>query len=439
MAGGGAHASPSGWASPRATASGASTRAQRACAAAARDLMPVDEMAMQGLHNAANALAAHALLRRTRRCRASRWPGRMREFKGLPHRVELVAEANGVRFYDDSKGTNVGATVAALEGFRDPVVLIAGGDGKGQDFSPLAPAVKARARAVVLIGRDAPRDRRRRSPTPACRSQRAASMEEAVRHGARAREARRRGAALARRAPASTCSATTATAATCSRPRARDRASVRLMLYQPRAARARASTRRCSGRRCCSPRIGLVMVYSASIAMAEAERFTGFRSELLPRRATRSTSPSASPSRPRSSACRCGCGRRPRRGSSCWARCCSSAVLIPGIGREVNGSRRWIPLRPRHLPALGADEALRRALRRRLHGAQGRVHGRLPQGLPADVRGDDADRRTPAARARLRRPGRDHHDRDGDPLPRRAQLAALRRAWRRCSRSRSWC
>jgi UDP-N-acetylmuramoylalanine--D-glutamate ligase len=80
----------------------------------------------------------------------------LRTFKGLEHRVEFVTEAKGVRFYDDSKGTNVGATVAALDGFRDPVVLIAGGDGKGQDFAPLAPAVKSRARAVVLIGRDAP-------------------------------------------------------------------------------------------------------------------------------------------------------------------------------------------------------------------------------------------------------------------------------------------
>jgi UDP-N-acetylmuramoylalanine--D-glutamate ligase len=61
-----------------------------------------------------------------------------------------------VRFYDDSKGTNVGASVAALEGFDVPVVLIAGGDGKQQDFAPLAPAVKAHARAVVLIGRDGP-------------------------------------------------------------------------------------------------------------------------------------------------------------------------------------------------------------------------------------------------------------------------------------------
>jgi UDP-N-acetylmuramoylalanine--D-glutamate ligase len=68
--------------------------------------------------------------------------------------VEKVAEINGVTFYDDSKGTNVGATEAALNGMREKVILIAGGDGKGQDFSPLKPAVAAHARVVVLIGRD---------------------------------------------------------------------------------------------------------------------------------------------------------------------------------------------------------------------------------------------------------------------------------------------
>ncbi|MGZ5046248.1 MAG: UDP-N-acetylmuramoyl-L-alanine--D-glutamate ligase [Usitatibacter sp.] len=119
-------------------------------------VIALDDMAMKGLHNAANAMAAHALLSAID-APAAPLAKALREFKGLPHRVELVAEARGVRFYDDSKGTNVGATVAALDGFRAPVVLIAGGDGKGQDFAPLAPAVKARARAVVLIGRDAPR------------------------------------------------------------------------------------------------------------------------------------------------------------------------------------------------------------------------------------------------------------------------------------------
>ena len=142
------------------------------------DLLAVDEMAMKGLHNAANALAAHALLS------AAGAPGAplaqaIREFKGLPHRVELVAEAHGVRFYDDSKGTNVGAAVAALEGFTAPVVLIAGGEGKGQDFAPLAPAVKRHARAVVLIGRDAPAIARVLASTGVA-VDRAATMEDAV-------------------------------------------------------------------------------------------------------------------------------------------------------------------------------------------------------------------------------------------------------------------
>jgi len=119
-----------------------------------RFLMTASELPLAGLHNAANALAAHAL------AHAIGAPDEalaraLRTFKGLPHRMQKVAEHAGVVFLDDSKGTNVGATVAALAGLGRPVVLIAGGDGKGQDFSPLAPAVKQRARAVVLIGRDA--------------------------------------------------------------------------------------------------------------------------------------------------------------------------------------------------------------------------------------------------------------------------------------------
>jgi UDP-N-acetylmuramoylalanine--D-glutamate ligase len=117
-------------------------------------LLPAPEVPMAGRHNAANALAALAL------CQAIGLPlapllTALRAFKGLPHRVQKVAEVAGVAFYDDSKGTNVGATVAALNGMREPAVLIAGGDGKGQDFSPLKQACARQARAVVLIGRDA--------------------------------------------------------------------------------------------------------------------------------------------------------------------------------------------------------------------------------------------------------------------------------------------
>lgn len=79
----------------------------------------------------------------------------LRSFRGLPHRVERIAQIGGVTYYDDSKGTNVGATVAALEGLGCKAVLIAGGVGKEQDFSPLKSVVRKHARAVVLIGRDA--------------------------------------------------------------------------------------------------------------------------------------------------------------------------------------------------------------------------------------------------------------------------------------------
>jgi UDP-N-acetylmuramoylalanine--D-glutamate ligase len=117
-------------------------------------VMPLDELPIAGLHNAANALAALALGDAIRLDPEAMARG-LRAFRGLPHRLEKVLDIRDIGFFDDSKGTNVGATVAALNGMTRPVVLIAGGDGKGQDFSPLAPAVSARARAVVLIGRDA--------------------------------------------------------------------------------------------------------------------------------------------------------------------------------------------------------------------------------------------------------------------------------------------
>jgi len=156
-------------------------------------LLAQSALPIAGLHNAANALAALAL------CHAIGLPlprlvEGLNSFKGLPHRVEKIAELAGVNYFDDSKGTNVGATVAALHGIAGQmvagdrydrknshlpppgreagregspppatgdeherkIVLIAGGEGKGQDFAPLARAVRQHARAVVLIGRDAP-------------------------------------------------------------------------------------------------------------------------------------------------------------------------------------------------------------------------------------------------------------------------------------------
>jgi UDP-N-acetylmuramoylalanine--D-glutamate ligase len=119
-----------------------------------RAFCKVADLPIHGAHNVANALAACALA-----CSmgvpAQTFGNSLRSFRGLPHRLELVATRAGVQWYDDSKGTNVGATVAALSGLSRKVVLIAGGDGKGQDFAPLRLPVKKFARAVLLIGRDA--------------------------------------------------------------------------------------------------------------------------------------------------------------------------------------------------------------------------------------------------------------------------------------------
>jgi UDP-N-acetylmuramoylalanine--D-glutamate ligase len=133
--------------------------------------MPADALRIRGLHNASNALAALALCRAVGLPLAPLLHG-LREYQGEPHRVELVASIEGVDYYDDSKGTNVGATVAALEGLGkafggedQQIVLIAGGDGKGQDFSPLAGPTSRYVRAVLLIGRDAPSVRAAIEPT----------------------------------------------------------------------------------------------------------------------------------------------------------------------------------------------------------------------------------------------------------------------------------
>jgi UDP-N-acetylmuramoylalanine--D-glutamate ligase len=129
-------------------------------------LMPADALRIRGRHNAVNALAALALA-----CAAGCALGPMlyglREYRGEPHRVEPIGIFNEVEFFDDSKGTNVGATVAALSGLGADrkVVVIMGGEGKGQDFSPLADPVARYARAVVLIGRDAPQIRAALSQT----------------------------------------------------------------------------------------------------------------------------------------------------------------------------------------------------------------------------------------------------------------------------------
>jgi UDP-N-acetylmuramoylalanine--D-glutamate ligase len=117
-------------------------------------LVALADLQLSGLHNAANAMAAMALCE----CvgvEPERMVAPLKGFKGLAHRVEPVAEIGGVLYVDDSKGTNVGATLAAIEGMGRKVAIVLGGDGKGQDFSPLGAALARHGRAAALIGRDA--------------------------------------------------------------------------------------------------------------------------------------------------------------------------------------------------------------------------------------------------------------------------------------------
>jgi UDP-N-acetylmuramoylalanine--D-glutamate ligase len=149
-------------------------------------LLAQSEMKLAGLHNAANALAALAM------CEALQLPlepcvQALREFPGLPHRVEWIADVNGVRYIEDSKGTNVGATLAAVNGMQGPLILIAGGQGKGQDFAPLAPAFKNKVKHAVLIGQDA--ELMDAVLKAVCSTEHATNMEAAVIAAARVAQA----------------------------------------------------------------------------------------------------------------------------------------------------------------------------------------------------------------------------------------------------------
>ena len=155
-------------------------------ARAGEPLLPLAEMRISGRHNAANALAALAV---GTIAGLSLEPmlATLRRFAGLPHRSQWITERNGVRFIDDSKGTNVGATLASVEGLGGPIVVIAGGDGKGQDFAPLAGAFRGKVRHAVLIGRD--RELIARALAGACSTEFAPDMDAAVAAAARAARA----------------------------------------------------------------------------------------------------------------------------------------------------------------------------------------------------------------------------------------------------------
>ena len=147
-------------------------------------LMPADALRIRGRHNACNALAALALAQAAG-CALGAMLYGLREYRGEPHRVESIGMVGGVEYFDDSKGTNVGATVAALAGLGPErrLVVILGGDGKGQDFTPLASPMARYARAAVLIGRDAPHIAAALADAGVPLLQ-AASMEDAVQQAA---------------------------------------------------------------------------------------------------------------------------------------------------------------------------------------------------------------------------------------------------------------
>ncbi len=147
-----------------------------------KPLIALSELKITGLHNAANALAALAMSEALgldqQACLQA-----LKDFAGLPHRAEWVADVKGVRYIEDSKGTNVGATLAAVNGMQGPLVVIAGGQGKGQDFSPLASSFRDKVKHVVLLGQDAALIET--ALNGVCTTERVSSMEQAVQAAAR--------------------------------------------------------------------------------------------------------------------------------------------------------------------------------------------------------------------------------------------------------------
>ena len=146
-------------------------------------LLRATELRTRGAHNAANALAALALGEALALPLAAML-AELRSFAGLPHRSQWIADRQGVAYIDDSKGTNVGATLAAVAGMPGPVVLIAGGDAKNQNFGPLATGLRGKVRHIVLIGRDAPLIAR--ALDGVCPIERCATLPQAVQAAARA-------------------------------------------------------------------------------------------------------------------------------------------------------------------------------------------------------------------------------------------------------------
>ena len=359
--------------------------------------------------------------------------GALFKFEGLPHRVQKVAEIKGVSLSTTiPKAPTSGATVAALKGMAPKVVLIAGGDGKGQDFSPLARrGGNKSARAVVLIGRDRDKIAAVHRVRPESRS--------GARHRHAGRGAHRLFAWRSRampcccrpRAPASTCFATTSTAHRSSsrKCRALEADAVNGVLGIGAATRpapiAEFDYAVVSIAALLARRSGWSWSIPPRSPLPRAARFTGnqptyflirhgvflfvglmagficfqFPTALLAAGRTLSVLPGRA-------AADAGADSRHRQGSQR-----QPALAVAGHVQPA---------------AVRTDETVRGAVRGRLHGAQGGTDAQLPQGLPADAGRDAADRRTAAARTGLRRICGDHRDRHGHPVPRRHELEAVR-------------
>jgi cell division protein FtsW len=289
-------------------------------------LLPLASLRISGRHNAANALATLAL------GDALRLPiapmlDELREFTGLPHRAQWVAEIKGVRYINDSKGTNVGATLAAVGGLVGPLVVIAGGDGKGQDFSPLAAAFRGKVRTAVLLGRDA--GLIETALAGICHTARAATMTDAV-SAARASRRPATPCCCRRRVRASTCFATTPNAAACSPPRSWSSHEA----GRPPAHRCRGAVAGV-GHRAARSHHGHLGV--------DLDRQPRWRQCVFVPRTPAGVVLAWADCWPR------WCSASAPNTSRRWpGRCWSVAVvmlfivLIPGLGHVVNGSRRWI-------------------------------------------------------------------------------------------------
>ena len=309
-------------------------------------LLDTARMKISGLHNAANALAALAL-GEAAGLELPAMLAALESFPGLKHRSAWIADIAGVRYIDDSKGTNVGATLAAVSGLAWPLVLIAGGEGKGQDFAPLAAAFDGKVRHVVLIGKDAPA--LAAALAAVCTTERAATLEAAVRAAAAAARPGDDRAAVARLLRASTCFATTLIAARLSPPRCARSEGRRHERHHHvlRAARARAHAvrvghgharpgRRTAARRADHGHLGL-----------DVDRRQGPRRSVLFSRAPVRVLPGRRAVRLGGHARAAAFVGQVQPGALCvFGLLLLLLVLIPGLGATVNGARRWMRIGP---------------------------------------------------------------------------------------------